>query len=455
MHQQNAAILDLLSSAPQSAVDLCRRLGISQPTLSRRMAELGDAVLRFGPQKSVRYARRRLIRHWNQFALSRVTREGQLQEWGRLHSIAPQGFILSYAQEGRANERHDGLPWWMQDMRPQGFLGRGFAKAVAAQLDVSNDPRMWSDDHVLLALAESGEDMVGNLLIGDNARQRWLTAPLAAPLQQEHLAASYRELARRALAGEDTGSSAGGEQPKFAAYVDAPDDAGGAYHALVKFTVPENNAASQRWRNLLACEHIALASLSEAGLPASRSRLFDSEGQRFLEVQRFDREGELGRRGVVSLLAMDAEFVGHGTEWPQITRELLAKGHVTQAAHDTACRLHVFGQLIGNGDMHAGNLSFLHDGTRPLSIAPAYDMLPMSLSPRTSGVIPEAAQMNRLVVPSYPETRIWNDVLPLAETYWRRVERSDLIDDGFRLEVRAMQERLESVRGQLARLASN
>ena len=449
MHQQITAILDLLSAAPQSAAELCRRFGISQPTLSRRLAELGDAVLRFGPQKGVRYARRRQIRHWDQFALSRITRAGQLQEWGRLHAVAPHGFILTYLQEGRANERYDGLPWWMQEMRPQGFLGRVFAKATAAQLDLPDDLRMWSDDHVLLALAESGEDMVGNLLVGDNARRRWLTAPLAVLLPPENLAANYRELARRALAGEEAGSSAGGEQPKFTAYVDAPD---GPYHALVKFTAPEDNAASQRWRNLLACEHLALEVLHEAGMPASRSRVFDSHGQRFLEVRRFDREGELGRRGVVSLLALDAEFVGHGTEWPLITRALLAKGQVTPEAHDIACRLHAFGQLIGNGDMHGGNLSFLHDGTRPLSIAPAYDMLPMSLAPRTSGVIPEAAQMHRLLVPAYPERRIWNDVLPLAEAYWRRVGTSELVDDGFRRQVQGMQERLESVRVQLARL---
>ncbi|MGH8808659.1 MAG: HipA domain-containing protein, partial [Noviherbaspirillum sp.] len=300
MHQHSATILDILAAAPQPATELCRRLGISQPTLSRRLAELGDAVLRFGPQKAVRYARRRPIRHWDQFTLSRITREGQLQEWGRLYPVAPQGFILTYAQENRANERYEGLPWWMQDMRPQGFLGRSFVKAVAAQLALPDDLRMWSDDHVLLALAESGEDVVGNLLVGDNARRSWLGAPAAAPLPQDGLADRYRGLARRALAGEVAGSSAGGEQPKFTAWVETTDGPGSApYHALVKFTAPEDNASTRRWRNLLACEHLALTTLYEAGLPASRSRLLDCEGQRFLEVRRFDREGELGRHGVV------------------------------------------------------------------------------------------------------------------------------------------------------------
>ena len=446
MHQQSTAILEILSSASQSALELCLRLGISQPTLSRRMLELGDAILRFGPQRAIRYARRRRIRQWDQFALSRITRQGQLQEWGCLHPVAPDGYILTYSEGGRVNERYDGLPWWMQDMRPQGFLGRAFVKNLAAQLDLPHDLRMWSDDHVLLALAESGEDTVGNLLIGDNARHRWLSAASPVPAPQ----AAYRELALRVLAGEAAGSSAGGEQPKFTAYADTSE---GPCHVLVKFSAPEDNAASQRWRNLLACEHIALETLRQAGMPAAASRLFDMEGQRFLELRRFDREDEGGRRGVVSLLAMDAEFVGHGTAWPLITRALLGKGKVTQEAHDMACRLYVFGQSIGNGDMHGGNLSFLHDGAQPLSIAPAYDMLPMSLSPRSSGVIPDAAQLNRLVVPPYPEARTWHAVFPMAEQYWRQVAASDLIDDRFRLQVTAMQERLETVRVQLARLA--
>ena len=61
MHPQSTAILDRLSSAPHSAAELCRHLAISQPTLSRRLTELGDAVRRFGPQKGIRYARRRQI----------------------------------------------------------------------------------------------------------------------------------------------------------------------------------------------------------------------------------------------------------------------------------------------------------------------------------------------------------------------------------------------------------
>ena len=32
--------------------------------------------------------------------------------------------------------------------------------------------------------------------------------------------------------------------------------------------------------------------------------------------------------------------------------------------HEQACRLFAFGRLIGNSDMHAGNIAFYHNGER-------------------------------------------------------------------------------------------
>lgn len=74
-------------------------------------------------------------------------------------------------------------------MRPQGFLGRSFAQQHAAQLGLPSDTALWSDDQTLLALAASGDDCVGNLLLGERA-------------------VAYPRLAALALAGESVGSSA-------------------------------------------------------------------------------------------------------------------------------------------------------------------------------------------------------------------------------------------------------
>lgn len=53
--------------------------------------------------------------------------------------------------------------------------------------------------------------------------------------------------------------------------------------------------------------------------------------------------------------------------------------------------------------------------------------------------------MNRLIVPSYPGPQIRSAVLSLAEMYWCRMEALDLVDDDFRMQVWAMQEKLERV----------
>jgi len=92
----------------------------------------------------------------------------------------------------------------------------------------------------------------------------------------------------------------------------------------------------------------------------------DHSGQRFLEVTRFDRVCAMGRKAVVSLRALDAEFVGDANQpWPVVVKRLAALGVVTPEAADAAELLWAFGVLIGNTDMHAGNLSFVSDTGSP------------------------------------------------------------------------------------------
>lgn len=67
----------------------------------------------------------------------------------------------------------EGLPWWLTDMRPQGFIGRAYARQHAAGLGLPPDVRHWSDTDALRALLLNGGDTVGNLLLGDFARDRF------------------------------------------------------------------------------------------------------------------------------------------------------------------------------------------------------------------------------------------------------------------------------------------
>jgi serine/threonine protein kinase HipA of HipAB toxin-antitoxin module len=208
------------------------------------------------------------------------------------------------------------------------------------------------------------------------------------PITEEQKAESYARLAREASRGKISGPAAGGEQPKFTAYAATPS---GPRHVIVKFNERASGPAAERWRDLLLAEHLALETLCEAGIPAATTRLLDHGQQRFLEVERFDRVGPRGRLGTFSLAALDAEFVGAASGgWPRIARRLVATRIICPEAADGAELLWAFGTLIGNTDMHNGNISFLSGHGHPYTLAPAYDMTPMGFRPHGEGGLPDA-----------------------------------------------------------------
>jgi hypothetical protein len=259
---------------------------------------------------------------------------------------------------------------------------------------------------------------VGNLLLGDAARDAFVHTPAPQALAAAERAAAYVRLSDEASRGELPGSSAGGEQPKFMAY--AESGKGVPRHVLVKFSVPGDHVVSRRWRDLLLAEHHALQALREAGVAAAQTTVIDHGTQRFLEVERFDRVGPLGRRALFSLAALEAEFIGDASApWPVLARRLAQAGLVTRAAADTAALLYAFGTLTGNTDMHHGNLSFLSDAGPPCDLAPAYDMLPMGLAPRSGGALPTTlpAPVLRASVPS----ATWRHALALAQDWQARL----------------------------------
>ena len=383
------ADLDLLrlrlAGGPQPARALMEALGLSQPTLSRRLAALGPQVVRLGAARSIQYTLRDTLRGLPDIPVYRVDTKGQLSRLGLLVPVRSDGFVM-HAEAGDTLYS-PGLPWWLLDMRPQGYLGRAYVARHGAALGLPARLGDWSDTHALQALLVHGHDAVGNLLLGDTARGQFLAMAAGAPIPMAGKPATYARLAREAARGESPGSSAGGEQPKFSAWAATAD---GPRHVLVKFSEAEPGPVSQRWRDLLLAEHLALQTLAEAGVSATRTGVLDAGAQRFLEVQRFDREGPLGRRGIVSLAAMDAEFVGAGpVPWPVVVQRLADAGHVRFDAVQGAALLWAFGTLTGNTDMHGGNLSFMTEQGSPWALAPAYDMSPMGFAPRSGGGLPD------------------------------------------------------------------
>ncbi|MDV7401567.1 hypothetical protein RZS08_59665, partial [Arthrospira platensis SPKY1] len=80
---------------------------------------------------------------------------------------------------------------------------------------------------------------------------------------------------------------------------------------LVKFSAADDSAASQRWRDLLVCEALALQTLADAGIPAAITELVEAQGRIFLQSRRFDRTPQ-GRVGMVSLEVYDRQYIGQG-----------------------------------------------------------------------------------------------------------------------------------------------
>ena len=446
MSEHLNAIRLLLAAGPQSAQQLIEKMGISQPTLSRAISRLGDEVVRLGAARSIQYTLRDAGRSVTNIPIYRVNAEGQIRTLGTLVAVRPQGFVMRQADGVTLHS--DGLPWWLFDMRPQGFLGRAYAARHAAALGLP--PRLgdWSDEHALRALLAHGHDVVGNLLLGDLARDRFLATPLPTPVVAYEKASVYRQLALDAASGEVAGSSAGGEQPKFAVYAETP---AGPRHLLVKFSELEDSSVSERWRDLLLAEHLALETLRVANIPAAQTYVFDHDGQRFLEVERFDRMGSLGRRALHSLYALDAEFVGSGTgSWSLLTRRLTETGQIVPQAVEDASLLWAFGTLIGNTDMHNGNLSFIAEHGRPYAIAPAYDMTTMGFAPRSGGGLPDsiAAPTIEADVPN----DIWRRAEVLAGEFLNRVRDSNAFSPRFGVCITALENRLDMAGAMIARL---
>jgi hypothetical protein len=450
MPDHAAAIRRLLARGPQGSRALQEALSLSQPTVHRALKALGDEVVAVGSGRSVFYSLRDAAGPVPPLPVHRVGPDGRLEALGELVSVRPAGFVMRDARGG--TQHSEGLPWWLADMRPQGFLGRAFARHHAPALALPPALNDWTDAQVLQALVSAGQDVVGNLLLGERARERFLIEPLPPLIARSARPQAYARLAAGAVAGDLPGSSAGGEQPKFTAW--ARTTAGPA-HVIVKFSLPEVNPVTARWRDLLAAEHLALRTLADAGLPAARSDLLDHGTQRFLEVERFDRVGERGRRALHSLASLDDEFTGdRAARWPTAVRALVAARVVHPDALPVVDRLFAFGVLIGNGDMHMGNLSFLGDTGRPYTLAPAYDMLPMDFAPTSGGALRDALAPLRL--PADVPLPVWHEVLPWAEAWYRRLAQGQadgLISAAFSPCLRAIEGRLVQARDLIGRVA--
>jgi HipA-like C-terminal domain len=395
-------------------------LGLSQPTVSRALAVLiaSGEVRSLGAARSRRYLLPRVVDGVGRdLPIMRVDECGVVTPFGRLFPL-PGGKFWVDETDG-VSQLHDGLPWFLNDMRPQGFMGRTFA-ASHPELQLAADPRRWSDDDALKAMVMFGDDLPGNLVVGEQAFERY--HGLAQRASRVDSWQAFPALADAAMQGGLPGSSAGGEQPKFCTI-------NNGRHVLVKFSPASDSAVSQRMRDLLVCEHLALQTLAQAGRPAATTHIFLTSGRVFLESERFDRTAQ-GRIAMVSLEVYDSEYVGKADNWAATANRMAESRLLTPLDAAQLRFLEAFGLLIANTDRHYGNISLLlKDDDWYLS--PTYDMLPMLYAP-INGELVERQFSDRPLHPTAATLSEWPAAKELAAVFWRAATAHELISDDFK-----------------------
>jgi hypothetical protein len=410
----SAALLSTeLSRGVLHAADLRDRLGVSPATLMRAVRDAGPDIVRIGRGRATRYA---LRESWpnldtSRFPLFRITEAGTPVSGGELLTLAARQSIWMPA--GMVS---DGLPMELVDARPSGFLGRHFA-AMHADLRLPSRLADWSDHHTLSAMAMRGEDLPGNLIVGEESFRRWHTLETVPRNRSD-----YPALADATIAGHPPRSSAGGERPKFGVLV-------GRQHVLVKFAARggAGDVVARRWCDLLILEAIALDVVASYGIAAARTSVVETPSHWFLESERFDRVGVRGRIAVLSLAAIHDDLAD---SWARAARSLRDAGRLTDEDARRLRWLDAFGALIGNTDRHQYNILFFTEGSS-LRLAPAFDQVSMLYAPAADGQVPPRV----FAVPNVTSDTldVWDDARGAAREFWARGSDDARLSDDVRL----------------------
>jgi hypothetical protein len=378
----------------------------------RAIREAGPDVVAIGRGRATRYGLRQA---WpaldtSRFPVFRIQETGTARSEGELLTLAGQQTVSM-----PAGTVTDGLPTELADARPSGFLGRHFA-AMHADLRLPARLLEWSDHHILLAMSRRGEDLCGNRIIGDESFTRWQA--LAIPVRTR---SDYPELAEATIAGHPPGSSAGGERPKFGAFVDGR-------HVLVKFAARggAGDVVARRWCDLLVLEALALNVASTRGVPAAHTSIIDAGSHYFLESARFDRVGLRGRVAVLSLAAVQDD---PADPWARAAVLLRDAGRLSAEDARRLQWLDAFGALIANTDRHPYNVVFFSGGST-LQLAPAFDQVSMFYAPTADGLVPP-----RTLTPPHATADTleeWDDARSAAREFWQLASDDARVSDDVR-----------------------
>ncbi len=399
-------------------------MGKSQPTVSRLLRECDADIVRLGQGRGTRYAIPELI--WG-LPSRQALYWADARRWGTLTFLAGNRIHVSGPKLEVVTQGE--LPWFLDNFRLEGFLGRAWAK----KLSFDHNPEKWSLAQILFANCQFAYDPPGAISIGEPIGEpigELLNSVSSTPAAK---AAAYDRYADDGASTLPAGSSAGGEQPKFLVVEDASGDPSTMRRLIVKFSPPRGTPFGERWHDLLWAEHLALKVLAVNGFATAQTQVIQSLRRTYLESVRFDRAG-LHKIHTVPLSAVHRAFV-HGPQrnWAETCDTLTAQKRLPRTDASAARVLLEYGRLIGNSDMHFGNLSLYapDPAAGRFTLAPAYDMLPMRYRPD----IHRGDTDYSFIEPSRPpqgHQAAWNQGLRMAREFWRQVTNQPAVGKSMR-----------------------
>lgn len=409
----------------QSSSELCASLGVSQPQLSRYIKESANQIVKIRTGRSIRYCLRREIELiGNEISVYTISKDSKISTAGKLLPVYPKGFYW-LATDPALSALYDDLPYFMNDLRPSGYLGRLIPR-THPEWNFPEDIKIWSAETTLRYLINFGTNLIGNLIIGDIALGKALKTKLSS---SSTITINYDLLAGDIIKYGNPGSSAAGEQPKFI-----------TESSFVKFVNLDKNPVSIRKQDLLRAEQLAYQIYDAMEY---RTKIFESGKYLFYEMQRFDRNNNLGRLGLISLASLDSEFCGIGFDWSKIASKLLELKLITPDIYDEVRLRQLFGEMIGNNDMHSGNLSFFFEQQKITGLAPSYDMLPMRYMPVHENINNDRLEMP---IPAMNLLHIWDRAAELADKFWGAINTAQEFSSEFREIARINLDALSEIR---------
>ncbi len=187
------SIKEYLERGPSTSKEIQAATSLSQSSVARRLRSMGDNVVQIQKGKSVRYAVTCNAFGVNdKIPLGMVDHLGKVSVAAYLRPLSHGGFFLQPVAKApplllgeSGTGLHDGLPYFLYDLRPQGFLGKQIAGKMATRLEGSpSDTRQWTSSHIGKYLISNGDDLPGNFILGEQSILRLSHRPYGKMSQE-------------------------------------------------------------------------------------------------------------------------------------------------------------------------------------------------------------------------------------------------------------------------------